>query len=217
LGQSDVDEQSAAAYMHEAAAYLTVVANKQHAIAAAARRFNAKVRAGCANELPITPQSNSTETSLALEAGLELSLSAQRPIKRASIAFANATTRLSWDTAKVRRAIAAAGRSQRELWALHMPRLCADIRTAQVSGFAVLPRDAVRFISGFVDAIVPHGNPIPSEPEILRLLHADATAADTTLFDRVSRLVQSDNRSVTAHLKAAIATLTTLLGANPYP
>lgn len=165
------------------AAYNTLhsVVDSWPALEASLNRLDRRFAGECPDVGAGSPQ-NEPEQRLSYEVAGALWATAYRTDAKYADAFIKAVSPLRWSNPKIARSAHKFIRGLREMMALQVPNLCADVRSWTATGYQTIPASTLRFDTHVEDIDVE----IPSP----HLVAAYVAPADKGLYAKVERLVR---------------------------
>ncbi len=176
---SQQDIASTHAYLADSYTVLHAAVSTWPSVEASIHKLDLRLHAECPNAGAGSPQ-NEEEQKLSYEAAGALWATGYHTDATIVRAYVKSLSRLTWSNPKITRHARRLARGLREMTALRVPDICADIRAWHANGFGAMPSD-VELYDQHVEAIDIH--------EIPRgLLVPYVQPADRGLRNRVERL-----------------------------
>jgi hypothetical protein len=173
------DVASTHAYLVASYTVLHAAVSTWSSVEASIHRLDLRLHAECPNAGAGSPQ-NEAEQRLAYEAAGALWATGYHTDARIVRTYVHSLSRLTWSNPQITRDARRLARGLREMSALKVPDICADIRAWHANGFGAMPSDVEPYAQ-HVEAIDIH--------EIPRsLLIPYVQPADRTLRERVERV-----------------------------
>jgi hypothetical protein len=165
------------------AAYKTLhsVVDTWPTLEASLHNLNRKFAAECPQVGAGSPQSEA-EQKLSYEVAGALWATAYRTDAKYANAFIKAVTPLRWSNPAITRTAHKFIRGLREMMALQVPNLCADVRSWTATGYRTIPASTLQFDTHVEDINVE----VPSP----HLVAAYVAPADRSLYAKVKQLVR---------------------------